>query len=820
MTDKDNQLEKQPYLVIEELDPQFRCSLNKGSLTEPLLRTRRRWIMRVHVIQFSAFGCYVGKNFGRNPHYMIPHEHYEKSIVKRCELFDIPLTFYPKSKTISYTDLLVCFNFDSNTSKETTTQLCPETRKVYDILISMNLESLGTTGCTFGDNVSESTLHGTVVEQDVVRGARQQHMGFSSNYSLARLPKEQGGMVSPRILDGSLSPDSVSKFVEMTRLGDAVYSHSCAKKIRQDGGASKKLYDNERRNKRFAKLIHEDNRIEAITYSETDDGGALLKIHVDTNNDDTMSGQSGNYNYVICVWFFVQMPDGTWKRIAILAYSRRSVGDLFVREDLCRHFFDKTMTPWLKALPEWRKQIIPDRSIFEKKFYGSRVEVGEKGELYFPPTINKHVSYLSGYVDAIIRLNRGYEKVNKKKMSVEKQLEAILPIVFCNCALPYVSVIDHILEDSERIQDLDRNNLTVLFMKNLQELFSSIRSSGGGKTRHQPTFNKDPSDLWIFESLLILRQAVLECRSNPRFSFQCLMQKLKDIKGIGDLLGQHLAHVMALSFVIPARFGAGAVVCSGTATAQRLSRIHGIKKSSFKCLMEYTCLEYEWMPYLSECGLCKVVQDPNVRFRDAIYPTQESVYWITITDEEEYRVMRLDRNGSTSCGLVTCSRTLNHRMEEVTQHNSDSISNMKTILANWWIPRRKIEFRAILARYADPKPDTHTGRSIGTSRKRRRTRDMDTCLPVANKKIDWRNLDDREMREFSDDFAEKMKTAAFQLHKRRRDELYGNQDSSRCNSLDLRLIHNMGKLFCSRRTARYPQKRSSFPGLFKSVTHL
>ena len=49
-----------------------------------------------------------------------------------------------------------------------------------------------------------------------------------------------------------------------------------------------------------------------MTYSETEEGGALLKIHVDTNNDDTLFGQAGNYNYVICAWNCIRMPDLSW----------------------------------------------------------------------------------------------------------------------------------------------------------------------------------------------------------------------------------------------------------------------------------------------------------------------------------------------------------------------------------------------------------------------------------------------------------------------------------------------------------------------------
>ena len=106
-----SRLDEQPYLVVEELDPKYGWSLKKSSLKEPLLRSRRPYIKRVHVVQFGEFGCYVGKNFGRNPHYMIPFIQYETTIRRPCLLYDIHMVVYPTSKTISHSDLLVCFNF-------------------------------------------------------------------------------------------------------------------------------------------------------------------------------------------------------------------------------------------------------------------------------------------------------------------------------------------------------------------------------------------------------------------------------------------------------------------------------------------------------------------------------------------------------------------------------------------------------------------------------------------------------------------------------------------------------------------------------------
>ena len=255
-----SRLDEQPYLVVEELDPKYGWSLNKSSLKEPLLRSRRPYIKRVHVVQFGEFGCYVGKNFGRNPHYMIPFIQYETTIRRPCLLYDIHMVVYPTSKTISHSDLLVCFNFGWGMD---TLQMCPQTKSIFDLVQQIQASSkMGVVpnekakkrrgqlaaSVALEENAGSPIIDGThpqELNQDEIRGARQQHYGYSSNYSLSRLPKDQGGLVCPRIVGGSVSPDCVPTFVGMTKLADAVYSHDCARKMRKEQGPGR-LYDDER----------------------------------------------------------------------------------------------------------------------------------------------------------------------------------------------------------------------------------------------------------------------------------------------------------------------------------------------------------------------------------------------------------------------------------------------------------------------------------------------------------------------------------------------------------------------------------------------
>jgi hypothetical protein len=872
-------LEGQPYLIVEEMYPGYQLSLNRSKLKEPILRERRPWIKRVHVIQFDEYGCYVGKNFGRNPHYMISPHDYEKTVKKKCNLYGIPVKLYPIGKTISYSDTIACFNFNRKTDSS---NLCPSTILVHDELAKMKLdaahdeinsgiydkkfpekdeaqyvpqekskETNTAEDCELspqakietqktdednendGDRASQAKKQRPKTDEDddevyllvdEVRGARQKHFGYSANYNLCRLGKEEGGLVSPKLVGGEVPQDWKERFQSMTSLGDAMYSHPCAKDMKKDSSGGR-LYDDEIRNARFASKIAKNSRVEALTYSQTQfrltkDGYIILLIHVDTNNDDTESGRKNNYNYVLCTWYYIILQDGTLRRVAVLAYSRRSVGDFFSRGAACRTFLDKTMTPWLKNLPAWRKQVEPTRCIFHPRYFGSSAELGNGGELYFPPTINKQATYLSAFADACLRLKAGYEKTNRKKMTVEKQLESILPLVFSNSAFPYVSVVDYILDSTDLIKALEKRNVTVVFVETLVFLFTSIRC--GGKPRHQPTFNKDPSDMWIFESLHIIRNAVFYCTTKTRYTYQCLNNQLKQIVGVGDLLSQHLAHVMALTSMIPAIFGAGAVVCTGTVTASRLRKVHGIKPSSFKCLMEHVCLEYEWLHYLAESGLCKVGQDPKVKFRDAIYPSQKRVMWIKKV-EEEYRIMQLLR-GDVGNARMRPGK-LNTNLSSVTTSNSRCISTMRTVLENWWIPRKPAVLRVIKECHDSqvvkegPSTSNATSRpSNRTSYKKRET--VPRCASMGEQTIDWRRLDNQEMREYSEDFANELKTAAFQLHKKRQRTCFGTQHSSWRPSLDLRLVHEMGKHYCSLRNQKYKPNRHGVPGFARSSTNL
>jgi hypothetical protein len=152
---------------------------------------------------------------------MIRPEDYDKDIKRRCGGFGIPISFYPANTTVSYSNTIVCFNFGRAIDSS---NLCEETKLVREALIDLGLDSIHSevnneeesadgptrsrhpldedTEDTIGDSYKEETMD---FWPDKIRGAKQRHFGFSSNYNLCRLSEEEGGLVSPRLVGGGVT---------------------------------------------------------------------------------------------------------------------------------------------------------------------------------------------------------------------------------------------------------------------------------------------------------------------------------------------------------------------------------------------------------------------------------------------------------------------------------------------------------------------------------------------------------------------------------------------------------------------------------------
>jgi hypothetical protein len=837
-----------PYLIVEEMDEGYDGSMNKESLKKPLDISRVFAIRKLHVMQFSEYGCYIGRNFGRNPHYQITADQYKNDIVRLCTSFHIPIRRYRPGDTVTSSSLIVCCNFTEGQTFES-----QETEDVHTALLNLNITEYDETSVTTGKNKRKGTKdnHDENEEDDVheypdrddltdrkdaIRGAKQRHFGYSSNYNLGRLEEKDGGYVTPRLVRKKVPEEWKLRFRSLTALGDAMYKHSASSRIRRTNKTHNRdrLYDDDTRNARFAKVIDELNRLEAFTHSETEFDpspgtefqGELIEVHADKNNDDTKRGGDGNYNCVLAAWKHFKKPNNVYKRVANLGYSRRSAGDFLEREQVCKEFIRKTMDPWLTKNDGWKTKVEPTSDIFGDEYFGAHLKTdATNGAAYFPPTINKQATFLSAFADSAMRLKGAFEKHNKTCLTMEKQIEIILPIIFCPCTVPYCTVIDSWLASQDKLSTLLRENMTSEYVLTATEKFESVRK--GGLFRHQPSLNTEPTQRWIRESLIVMRDAVLRTRNKKKpYSFKCLMKLIKKIHGVGDLLGQHLVHVMVLTGLIAPKYGAEANVCMGTATAKKLWKSHGIKSSTFPCLLEYVCAYYGWLPYIAENAICKALLETNSRFVDCIFPTQETLRWVVCNSKGEYRLCVLKRPAVQHSLSEKDKNKKENRAHVLTlklNRNSERKRTDVTVVSyndavRWWFVYVK---ETDLPVFVSPTTDT-ANTDVSTSfKKRKRKNDVITNKKARQSRgvgdettmqestgdekpdndflkthhVNWRLLDSLEMKKYSDRFSKELKVAAF--HNRKESDFYSGGING--HTADLRIIHKMDKHFCSPR---------------------
>ena len=128
------------------------------------------------------------------------------------------------------------------------------------------------------------------------------------------------------------------------------------------------------------------------------------------------------------------------KREARLGYSRRSAGDFDRRELTCRSVIEKVIRPWVDKCPHWKKKLSVDIAIFQEDYFEGYARRDDQC-IYFPPTFNKQATFLSAFVDSFIMLREAYVKKNGRQMTIEKQLEFLLPIIFSSSAQTYRTVL-------------------------------------------------------------------------------------------------------------------------------------------------------------------------------------------------------------------------------------------------------------------------------------------------------------------------------------------------------------------------------------------
>ena len=758
------QIESLPYLIVEELKEN--CSVS-GVFSPgddvPMAATRLPHILKVHAISCGYTGAYLGKDQGRNPHYTVPKEDFEKLIRSRCLDNKIPLKIYASAKVLHVSDILTVFNFDHKDKADDTgdSSANPGDTSADSILDNKDKahdpgdtsanstalkepSKLSTTKLTnllheleFEDLVKEEKTD-KAKNCDKIRGPVQRHFGFGSNYSLTRLPEDEGGYVYPRVLGGEVTEAWSNRFNTMTKIADHIYNQEGGEAIK--GNPDFELYGDEERNDRFSKTAtHPNSKLEALTWSQTTFPGGLLKVHMDVNNDDTPEGRHYNYNYVVCAWVHRLDDDGKVVRDAILGYSRRCIPDFLRRTSICKNYVTGPLCAWKEKLPEWRKCLRPTSDIFDINYFGGLAKYSDTGALLFPPTFNKQATYLSAFADSFLQFKEAYERNSKKVMTVERQLECVLPVAFCNSARPYTRVLRDWRTHIPSLDVLKTKNMSLHFIHHSNDHYVSFRK--GGHPRHQPTRNTDPSSEWILTALRRLRHVVIKAKKTS-YTYKCMNKDLTAIKGIGELTSQHLIHMLCLVGLVHPRYGAEASICRGNRTAKRISENYGVPQSSFNCLLEHIAEEMECTKAQGENINCKFLQPDNTQFRDSIESDQRVVMWVDILNGVPvlrctYRIKGKNKNKS----IIPFNEVL---CFEVTPNANPLLVDINTALHQWYAPydSKLLVAWSKNAMKVSTKRKRGSNSSPSVSDKRQKTGPT-TFLPVPIYHIDWKNIDNK-----------------------------------------------------------------------------
>ena len=831
-------------MVIEEMKHTWKTAAGRGNLDHPINVNRRIHVERVHVVEFSMEGAYIGRNFGENPHYMVDYQSLTRTIIPTCELWGIPVTRYPSKNKIASSNILCIWQsllspVEENHEKRNALPSSLDT--VQREFINLGFEEMYA--------ASNNTQHAIHAEKTISsRGAIQEHYGYTSNNSLTRVVDAEGKVsVRPALIGGTVPPEWKTRFVSMTKIGDAMFEDPESSGIRDTAGPGG-LYSDSYRNECFASKIENENKVGALTFSQTSTDGPKLKIHVEKHNDETDNGIGHNYNFIVCAWKLFSKPDGTVVRIALIAYSRRSIADFFLRSELCRKYTKNYMTPWLSDLPRWKRNIDMTSDVFTLDYFEGNANSDTDGNLFFPPILNKQASYLSAFADHILQFKDVFEKTTTTRMTVEKHLELILPIAFCRTADIFCSTLTGWITNKSTIKSIVNKdkNLTLSYMSAVLTKYGSL--GAGRYARHQPTFNIVPDNDWVRSSLLCLRETVMLSLHNKQYSFRMLTDKICSIKHVGPLLAQHLVHVMALVGIVHPLFGSGAKICEGTHTSRRLQNKYSIPRSSHQSLLEFVCATYSWLPNVAENGVCKHEQPEGTHFNDVLYATQRSVMWV-VPWEDSFRIAYVTRD-SRNIVKQAGERTFTHKIcavyhgstipFEATPNGEEkncprfNTSRDSTLKTQWWYHLEKDEYHILENNRSRPKKRKCSITTDSVSKQARTTSpsypvaDSSTGV-VANPKVpivaaprptDWLSIDRKEMQRIVTQYEKDIKTC---LMKTAND---GFGESKGDLSIALRAVHAAGKHYVvpSRTQTKVATETngigSSVLGETKAATHL
>jgi hypothetical protein len=205
-------LDDDSFFVIEEMRDSFKTASKRGKLIGPLDVHRRLHIARVHIVGFSSEGVYICRNFGQYPHYMISSDKIQSKVIGPCKEWNIPIKIHSSGKQVSTSDILCIWQMGVEVQVDAEKGIDTDSLNS----IKQELDKLGLQDITIdkhkdygsGDNKGDS-----------LRGAQQQHFGYTSNHSLTRIEEKDKVAARPTLIGGCVPPEWKPRFVSMTKIG-------------------------------------------------------------------------------------------------------------------------------------------------------------------------------------------------------------------------------------------------------------------------------------------------------------------------------------------------------------------------------------------------------------------------------------------------------------------------------------------------------------------------------------------------------------------------------------------------------------------------
>jgi len=453
------------------------------------------------------------------------------------------------------------------------------------------------------------------------RGNVQACYGFSCLNITER--EEESHYVIPCLNKGTT--EHIGAMIQMSRI-----LHSLG--IGLDKGVDKFNVSDERM-ERFAKKIHPENILEGITLAMTrinnttdGEGSQYVKCHVDKFN----SCKDG-YNYLCVVSKIMEIGDCV-KRIALIAYGRKSVDDYYNRV--------KRLQPVLCKIDEHyhsltREQVVYDHNVITN----SRCSFIIEGGIVVRDAHIDIRCFLSPFVYSLLKIKK------KFWLTFEQMIELIYVCGLVTDPFHFSTIIT----DWCRNGILPSGNLAVELIKDSYMVFGGMAC--GPVPRHQIKFTRDLKLHDMFIGMRIIRDMVIECNSCPTpetkkdviaMHTNCILN-LNRIHNFGTLASQRVLNLLLLTGIIKtSKLAEYAEINKGTNTYRKLQSLYQLTNVQMSNLLDILSFKYRVDRVVAENLVCETLR--NRKAYDYQFPKQ-SLYQVTRNEYDDVTIEEITFRG-------------------------------------------------------------------------------------------------------------------------------------------------------------------------------